>query len=145
MLGAGKSTLVKLLIEVNSIDIYYSFTLHEDLADAHHIFQLRNRKGEKCETPVVGRVDDGLSPTSGDVHLYPDPNSFDTNRPLLYADCEGIQGGDRLPKAAKARNRLVKAAHKAQKHAVFETFAMQQIELLNGQKETMRRKEESLR
>lgn len=67
----------------------------------------------------MGRVDDGLSPTSGDVHLYADPNSFDTNRPLLYADCEGIQGGDRLPKAAKARNRLVKAAHKAQKHAVF--------------------------
>ncbi|KAE8453842.1 hypothetical protein EG329_007618 [Mollisiaceae sp. DMI_Dod_QoI] len=93
--GAGKSALVKLLIELD------------------------NPTGEWSETPVVGRVDDGLSPTSGDVHLYPDPKSFNTNRPFLYADCEGIQGGDRLPKAAKARNRLAKFAHKAQKNAVF--------------------------
>src|SRR5579862_6606976 len=75
----------------------------------------------KCETPVVGRPNDSLSPTSGDVHLYPDPKSFKTNRPLLYADCEGIQGGDRLPKAAQAK--LAKATAQAQhsspvKHSV---------------------------
>jgi hypothetical protein len=69
-------------------------------------------RGGKCETPVVGRANDSLSPTSGDVHLYPDPKSFKTNRPLLYADCEGIQGGDRLPKAAQAK--LAKATTQAQ-------------------------------
>ena len=58
---------------------------------------------EDCQTPVVGRANDSLSPTSGDVHLYPDPRSFDKDRPIFYADCEGIEGGDRLPKAAQIR------------------------------------------
>lgn len=57
----------------------------------------------KFDTPVVGRLDDGISPTSGDVHLYPDPISCSSNRPILYADCEGIQGGDSLPKAAEGK------------------------------------------
>lgn len=55
------------------------------------------------DTPVVGRLDDGLTPTSGDVHLYPDPISFSSQRPVLYADCEGIQGGDSLPKAVEGK------------------------------------------
>ena len=40
--------------------------------------------------------------TSGEVHLYWDPCSFHSNRPLLYADCEGLGGGSREPMAARA-------------------------------------------
>lgn len=39
---------------------------------------------------------------SGEVHLYWDPCSFNSNRPLLYADCEGLGGGSREPMAARA-------------------------------------------
>ncbi|KAL9120660.1 MAG: hypothetical protein Q9187_002785 [Circinaria calcarea] len=77
--GAGKSSLIKLLIKLGPLG------------------------QEDCETPVVGRADDSLSPTSGDVHLYADPRSLATNRPILYADCEGTEGGDRQPKAAQAK------------------------------------------
>jgi hypothetical protein len=34
------------------------------------------------------------TPMSGDVHLFPDPKSLPTIRPLLYCDCEGLDGGN---------------------------------------------------
>ncbi|KAI1325062.1 FabD/lysophospholipase-like protein [Xylariaceae sp. FL0255] len=40
-------------------------------------------------------------PTTGDVHLYADPSSFFGNSPLLLADCEGLNGGEALPKALR--------------------------------------------
>ena len=43
-------------------------------------------------TPVIGDTV-GL-PTSGDVHLFPDPATESSQRPIYYADCEGLQGGD---------------------------------------------------
>jgi hypothetical protein len=46
-------------------------------------------------TPVVGSVKNQEVPTSGDVHLYPDPNSVSSVFPILYADCEGLEGGER--------------------------------------------------
>lgn len=67
------------------------------------ILKLGSDEKGAFETPVVGRLDDGISPTSGDVHLYPDPISCSSERPILYADCEGIQGGDSLPKAAEGK------------------------------------------
>lgn len=36
-------------------------------------------------------------PTSRDVHLYPDPNSISSVTPILYADCEGLEGWEREP------------------------------------------------
>lgn len=60
--------------------------------------------------PVVGSINDDW-PTSGDVHLYADPGTSNTNRPILYADCEGLQGGESLPGAARsARNRGMPSA-----------------------------------
>ena len=46
-------------------------------------------------TPVIG-VNIHI-PTSGDVHLFPDPATYRSKRPIYYADCEGLQGGNRKP------------------------------------------------
>ena len=48
-------------------------------------------------TPIVGSLDNAQRATSGDVHLYPDPASYDTGNPILYADCEGLLGGENEP------------------------------------------------
>jgi hypothetical protein len=40
------------------------------------------------------------TPTSADVHLYADPASFEKRTPLLYADCEGLDGGENPPVGA---------------------------------------------
>lgn len=56
----------------------------------------------KVPVPVVGSLNQSL-PTSGDVHLFADPETFLTDNPILYADCEGLEGGEREPAASKAR------------------------------------------
>lgn len=78
--GAGKSTLVKLLVDfsVNGIEQY--------------------------STPVVGPRGAHL-PSSEDVHLYLDPRTADSLSPLLYADCEGLEGGEREPLGAKFKKK----------------------------------------
>ncbi|KAK6860680.1 hypothetical protein PG995_004316 [Apiospora arundinis] len=83
--GAGKSTLVKLLIDfgLNGLGFF--------------------------PTPVVGPRGAHL-PTSEDVHLYLDPRTCDSPGPLLYADCEGLEGGEREPLGAKFRR--LRRAHK---------------------------------
>ena len=55
-------------------------------------------------TPVVGPTGADV-PTSGDVHLYCDPTSLYSQRPILYADCEGLDGGEREPLANKFRRK----------------------------------------
>ncbi|KAG0640049.1 hypothetical protein HOY80DRAFT_865708, partial [Tuber brumale] len=52
-------------------------------------------------TPVIGTKID--SPTSSDVHLFPDPKSLRTSRPVFFADCEGFGGGNGAPLAARAK------------------------------------------
>lgn len=52
--------------------------------------------------PVVGSVNHSV-PTSGDVHLYVDPCTHFTDYPILYADCEGLDGGEQEPMALQAR------------------------------------------
>lgn len=74
--GAGKSSLIKLLID----------------------FGLDGT--EAYPTPVVGPRAAHL-PTSEDVHLYLDPRTCDSPGPLLFADCEGLEGGEREPLGAK--------------------------------------------
>lgn len=49
-------------------------------------------------SPVIGSVDENL-PTSANVHLYADPRTIMTDAPILYADCEGLEGGESTPKA----------------------------------------------
>lgn len=76
--GAGKSTLIKVLIELNETG------------------------KRKHQTPVVGSIRHQDVPTSGDVHLYVDPKTFLSEGPILYADCEGLAGGEREPKGARS-------------------------------------------
>ena len=52
--------------------------------------------------PVVGSINNSV-PTSKDVHLYPDPRTHATSFPILYADCEGLEGGEAEPMAAQAK------------------------------------------
>ncbi|TGJ87061.1 hypothetical protein E0Z10_g1710 [Xylaria hypoxylon] len=75
--NAGKSTLIRLLI--NPVQ-------HQDSPAG-------------LAAPVVGRGDSEL-PTSADVHLYADPGSFSATQPILFADCEGFEGGERNPVAS---------------------------------------------
>ncbi|EON62430.1 hypothetical protein W97_01652 [Coniosporium apollinis CBS 100218] len=78
--GAGKSTLVKMLINHQGPGITDS--------------------SSKFPSPVVGSAINS-TPTSADVHLYADPGTYYQQRPLLYADCEGLEGGERDPLAEK--------------------------------------------
>lgn len=94
--GAGKSTLVKLLIDfgLNGPGLF--------------------------PTPVVGPRGAHL-PTSEDVHLYLDPRTCHSPGPLLYADCEGLEGGEREPVGAKFRR--MRRAHKDTNEAEADTEA----------------------
>jgi energy-coupling factor transporter ATP-binding protein EcfA2 len=80
--GAGKSTLVKMLIDqqVRKIDPTWELI---------------------APSPVVGSPRNDHSPTSGDVHLYADPSTSQGQFPMLYADCEGLEGGEALPVSAQ--------------------------------------------
>jgi energy-coupling factor transporter ATP-binding protein EcfA2 len=76
--GHGKSTIIKLLID------------------------LHTPGGQKFCTPVVGAP--GVTePTSQDVHLYLDPITAASETPIFFADCEGLLGGEREPVSAKLR------------------------------------------
>lgn len=79
--GAGKSSLIRLLIDPDGSDM--------------------PRSAVTNAAPIVGRSNCEV-PTSADVHLYADPKSYSTNRPILYADCEGFDGGERDPIASMA-------------------------------------------
>lgn len=83
--GAGKSTLIKMLI---------------DQQERNHPFQ----GGWTLPSPVAGTSANGNVPTSGDVHLYSDPKTYETEFPMLYADCEGLEGGENAPMAVQYRN-----------------------------------------
>jgi len=55
-------------------------------------------------SPVVGVVGEDV-PTSDDVHLYLDPQTSSSDTPILFADCEGLEGGTREPIAARFRKK----------------------------------------
>ncbi|ORY63334.1 acyl transferase/acyl hydrolase/lysophospholipase [Pseudomassariella vexata] len=78
--GAGKSTLVKLLID------------------------FATEGSQHYSTPVVGPRGAYL-PSSEDVHLYLDPRTTESPGPMLYADCEGLEGGEREPLGAMFRRK----------------------------------------
>jgi energy-coupling factor transporter ATP-binding protein EcfA2 len=86
--GAGKSTLIKLVIDLLT-------------AEGEHVLP----------TPVVG-TSGAHTPTSEDVHLYLDPCTALSDAPLLYADCEGLEGGEREPLGAVYRRNRWRAKQK---------------------------------
>lgn len=55
-------------------------------------------------SPVTGSINDNV-PTSGDVHLYSDPATYYSATPMLYADCEGLDGGENVPLGARYKRR----------------------------------------
>ena len=89
-LGAGKSSLIKMLVSLKEQRLSFSSAL-------------------PFRSPVVGSVKNDKSPTSGDVHLYVDPETAYGPLPLLYADCEGLEGGETAPRANQLRETLRKS------------------------------------
>ncbi|CAN9415920.1 unnamed protein product [Alternaria alternata] len=81
--SAGKSTLIKMLIE-------YDQAKYE-----------ANKSMFKA--PVSGSPLHDSTPTSADVHLYVDPATWEEERPIFYADCEGLNAGERIPIGAHSR------------------------------------------
>lgn len=79
-LAAGKSTLIKALVDYQA--------------------RGKNLPDYEFPSPVAGSINTH-SPTSGDVHLYSDPGSYHSKFPLLYADCEGMDGGEKIPIGAQ--------------------------------------------
>lgn len=55
--------------------------------------------------PVPGLVGDNM-PTTGDVHLYADPRTYFDRKPILYADCEGMTGGETTPRGLSCKERI---------------------------------------
>lgn len=68
-------------------------------------------------TPVVGSTADSSQPTSANVNLYAEPATYRTNKPMLYADCEGLDAGETTPMAITLRDRA-KAAMSERVHKV---------------------------
>ena len=77
----------------------------------HQEIKTNQTREAQFPTPVVGSINDNI-PTSADVHLYSDPDTIWTDLPVLYADCEGLEGGVSAPKAE---------GHKLQEKARFPT------------------------
>ena len=86
--GAGKSTIIRLLIELNSSSTW------------------------KYGAPVVGSASADV-PSSEDVHLYLDPITALSPAPMLYADCEGLDGGEREPLGAKFKRMAAISSNRA--------------------------------
>jgi len=55
-------------------------------------------------SPVTGSINDNI-PTSGEVHLYSDSTTYLTATPILYADSEGLDGGENVPRGARCKQR----------------------------------------
>ncbi|KAF2758985.1 hypothetical protein EJ05DRAFT_499409 [Pseudovirgaria hyperparasitica] len=91
--GAGKSTLVKMLIDQ----------------------QERQSSGYPrgpFPSPVVGSSRNDNVPTSGDVHLYGDPRTYNSQYPVLYADCEGLEGGENTPMSVQFKEKSSKHSNR---------------------------------
>lgn len=51
---------------------------------------------DELEAPIPGSNSGSAAfqPTTGEVNLYPDPATFETQNPRFYADCEGMLGAE---------------------------------------------------
>jgi energy-coupling factor transporter ATP-binding protein EcfA2 len=113
--GAGKSTLIKLLIDFG------------------------HQQPETYATPVVGTAGAHV-PTSEDVHLYLDPRSAHSHDPMLFADCEGLEGGEREPMGVKLRKKWRVNQEKGEGESRKSTKVCSERELMwaNGPRERSR-------
>ncbi len=59
--------------------------------------ELTENAGIAYPSPVVGSTKTGTDATSEGVHLYADPEFNDGYTPVLYADCEGMNAGEKPP------------------------------------------------
>ncbi len=89
--GAGTSTIVNMLIDQQARMIDETSEL-------------------MVPSPVVASARHIHAPTSSDVHLYADPSTCHGQFPMLYADCEGLGGGEIQPISAQMCNFLGKGA-----------------------------------
>ena len=98
---AGKSVLINLLIDVG----LWKADGVTGMMGRRYASSTLKAATQSRSTPIVGCVDDEQTPTSADVHLYADPSTLSTNEssncPMLYADCEGLHGGQQDPIAVK--------------------------------------------
>jgi len=72
-----------------------------DLQEAKHDPEAK----PQFPSPVVGSVAHDTTPTSANVHLYADPETYPSQRPMLYADCEGMDAGEMDPIAVTFKKR----------------------------------------
>ncbi|PVI06697.1 hypothetical protein DM02DRAFT_709324 [Periconia macrospinosa] len=103
--GAGKSTLK--YIDVRAILIRIA-SVRGMISQSREQAQL-----DSWDAPMPGAQQGqaALLPTTGEVNLYPDPDTFGSETPRFYADCEGMLGGEPAaaqhqlswPKAAKSK------------------------------------------
>lgn len=56
-----------------------------------------SQDGSRYYSPVTSSNQDRTA-TTGDVHIYADPSSAFSTTPLLFVDCEGLNGGEAMPK-----------------------------------------------
>ncbi|KAK4194241.1 hypothetical protein QBC40DRAFT_260209 [Triangularia verruculosa] len=64
--------------------------------------------------PVNGLTTD-LIPNSGDVHLYADPATHHETHPLIFADCEGLGGGESAPRGKEYQDNSKRARRTIQR------------------------------
>lgn len=62
--------------------------------------------GSKYPSPATSS-NNGRLPTTKDVHLYADPKTYNTQTPVLYADCEGLNSGWAVTSETKKRDDAV--------------------------------------
>ena len=70
----------------------------------HQDMKVNPTVNARFPSPVVGSVDDNIA-VSANVHLYADPHTISMETPVLYADCEGLEGGESAPKAEAFKSR----------------------------------------
>jgi hypothetical protein len=84
------------------------------------------QSAEEFPSPVAGSINSHAT-TSGDVHLYADPASYHTQFPILYADCEGMGGGERVPIGARYKHHDLSAPKSKSRHTSTETQSSYKI------------------
>ena len=70
-------------------------------------------------TPVPGSKATEGTATSEGVHLYADPEHLDSSKPILYADCEGLNAGEEAPFAVNEETSPPKEAQPTGRHHRF--------------------------
>lgn len=91
----------------------------------HQEMKLNPNANPSYPSPVVGSANDNV-PTSGDVHLYADPAKAFETKPMLYADCEGLEGGEVIPNA-KATGSTNGPSHLSNKLRAFAQSSSREI------------------